>query len=205
MKKLGLFACLLLSPSAFSAVYALDPTHTTVGFEVIHLGISKVPGKFKEFKGTFEFDEKTQTLKDLNVEIKTASINTENTDRDGHLKGADFFNVEKFPVSTFKITKPVKLEGKPIKGELTLLGKTQNVTLNVKYNGSASMGGTQKTAFDAQGKIDRTQFGMTWNKEIEAAQKPNALKKAVNKAKDLAISNEVAIIINVEANQEKTK
>lgn len=205
MKKLGLFACLLLSPSAFSAVYALDPTHTTVGFEVIHLGISKVPGKFKEFKGTFEFDEKTQTLKDLNVEIKTASINTENTDRDGHLKGADFFNVEKFPVSTFKITKPVKLDGKPIKGELTLLGKTQNVTLNVKYNGSASMGGTQKTAFDAQGKIDRTQFGMTWNKEIEAAQKPNALKKAVNKAKDLAISNEVAIIINVEANQEKTK
>jgi polyisoprenoid-binding protein YceI len=205
MKKLGLFACLLLSPSAFSAVYALDPTHTTVGFEVIHLGISKVPGKFKEFKGTFEFDEKTQTLKDLNVEIKTASINTENTDRDGHLKGADFFNVEKFPVSTFKITKPVKLDGKPIKGELTLLGKTQNVTLNVKYNGSASMSGTQKTAFDAQGKIDRTQFGMTWNKEIEAAQKPNALKKAVNKAKDLAISNEVAIIINVEANQEKTK
>ena len=205
MKKLGLFACLLLSPSAFSAVYALDPTHTTVGFEVIHLGISKVPGKFKEFKGTFEFDEKTQTLKDLNVEIKTASINTENTDRDGHLKAADFFNVEKFPVSTFKITKPVKLDGKPIKGELTLLGKTQDVTLNVKYNGSASMGGTQKTAFDAQGKIDRTQFGMTWNKEIEAAQKPNALKKAVNKAKDLAISNEVAIIINVEANQEKTK
>jgi polyisoprenoid-binding protein YceI len=205
MKKLGLFACLLLSPSAFSAVYALDPTHTTIGFEVIHLGISKVPGKFKEFKGTFEFDEKTQTLKDLNVEIKTASINTENTDRDGHLKNADFFNVEKFPVSTFKITKPVKLDGKPIKGELTLLGKTQNVTLNVKYNGSASMGGTQKTAFDAQGKIDRTQFGMTWNKEIEAAQKPNALKKAVNKAKDLAISNEVAIIINVEANQEKTK
>ena len=205
MKKLGLFACLLLSPSAFSAVYALDPTHTTVGFEVIHLGISKVPGKFKDFKGTFEFDEKTQTLKDLNVEIKTASINTENTDRDGHLKNADFFNVEKFPVSTFKITKPVKLDGKPIKGELTLLGKTQNVTLNVKYNGSASMGGTQKTAFDAQGKIDRTQFGMTWNKEIEAAQKPNALKKAVNKAKDLAISNDVAIIINVEANQEKTK
>ena len=205
MKKLGLFACLLLSPSAFSAVYALDPTHTTIGFEVIHLGISKVPGKFKEFKGTFEFDEKTQTLKDLNVEIKTASINTENTDRDGHLKNADFFNVEKFPVSTFKITKPVKLDGKPIKGELTLLGKTQNVTLNVKYNGSASMGGTQKTAFDAQGKIDRTQFGMTWNKEIEAAQKPNALKKAVNKAKDLAISNDVAIIINVEANQEKTK
>jgi polyisoprenoid-binding protein YceI len=205
MKKLGLMTCLLLSPSAFSAVYALDPTHTTVGFEVIHLGISKVPGKFKEFKGTFEFDEKSQTLKDLNVEIKTASINTENTDRDGHLKGADFFNVEKFPVSTFKITKPVKLDGKPIKGELTLLGKTQDVTLNVKYNGSASMGGTQKTAFDAQGKIDRTQFGMTWNKEIEAAQKPNALKKAVNKAKDLAISNEVAIIINVEANQEKTK
>ena len=205
MKKLGLMTCLLLSPSAFSAVYALDPTHTTVGFEVIHLGISKVPGKFKEFKGTFEFDEKSQTLKDLNVEIKTASINTENTDRDSHLKAADFFNVEKFPVSTFKITKPVKLDGKPIKGELTLLGKTQNVTLNVKYNGSASMGGTQKTAFDAQGKIDRTQFGMTWNKEIEAAQKPNALKKAVNKAKDLAISNEVAIIINVEANQEKTK
>ena len=205
MKKLGLFACLLLSPSAFSAVYALDPTHTSIGFEVIHLGITKVPGKFKDFKGSFEFDEKTQTLKDLNVEVKTASINTENNDRDGHLKGADFFNVEKFPVATFKITKPVKLDGKPIKGELTLLGKTQSVAMNVKYNGSINMGGTQKTAFDALSKIDRTQFGMTWNKEVDAAQKPSAVKKAVNKAKDLAVSNEVSIIINVEANQEKTK
>ncbi len=205
MKKLGLFACLLLSPSAFSAVYALDPTHTSIGFEVIHLGITKVPGKFKDFKGSFEFDEKTQTLKDLNVEVKTASINTENNDRDGHLKGADFFNVEKFPVATFKISKPVKLDGKPIKGELTLLGKTQSVAMNVKYNGSINMGGTQKTAFDALSKIDRTQFGMTWNKEVDAAQKPSAVKKAVNKAKDLAVSNEVSIIINVEANQEKTK
>ena len=205
MKKLGLFACLLLSPSAFSAVYALDPTHTSIGFEVIHLGITKVPGKFKDFKGSFEFDEKTQTLKDLNVEVKTASINTENNDRDGHLKGADFFNVEKFPMATFKITKPVKLDGKPIKGELTLLGKTQSVAMNVKYNGSINMGGTQKTAFDALSKIDRTQFGMTWNKEVDAAQKPSAVKKAVNKAKDLAVSNEVSIIINVEANQEKTK
>ncbi len=205
MKKLGLFACLLLSPSAFSAVYALDPTHTSIGFEVIHLGITKVPGKFKDFKGSFEFDEKTQTLKDLTVEVKTASINTENNDRDGHLKGADFFNVEKFPMATFKITKPVKLDGKPIKGELTLLGKTQSVAMNVKYNGSINMGGTQKTAFDALSKIDRTQFGMTWNKEVDAAQKPSAVKKAVNKAKDLAVSNEVSIIINVEANQEKTK
>lgn len=205
MKKIGLFACLLLSPSAFSAVYALDPTHTSIGFEVIHLGITKVPGKFKDFKGSFEFDEKTQTLKDLNVEVKTVSINTENNDRDGHLKGADFFNVEKFPVATFKITKPVKLDGKPIKGELTLLGKTQSVAMNVKYNGSITMGGTQKTAFDALSKIDRTQFGMTWNKEVDAAQKPSAVKKALNKAKDLAVSNEVSIIINVEANQEKTK
>ena len=205
MKKLGLFACLLLSPSAFSAFYALDPTHTSIGFEVIHLGITKVPGKFKDFKGSFEFDEKTQTLKDLTVEVKTASINTENNDRDGHLKGADFFNVEKFPVATFKISTPVKLDGKPIKGDLTLLGKTQSVAMNIKYNGSINMGGTQKTAFDALSKIDRTQFGMTWNKEVDAAQKPSAVKKAVNKAKDLAISNEVAIIINVEANQEKTK
>ena len=103
------------------------------------------------------------------------------------------------------MTKPVKLDGKPIKGDLTLLGKTQSVAMNIKYNGSINMGGTQKIAFDALSKIDRTQFGMTWNKEVDAAQKPSAVKKAVNKAKDLAVSNEVSIIINVEANQEKTK
>jgi len=198
-------ASLALLPLAFSATYQLDPAHTNVGFDVTHLAITTVHGQFKAFKGSFEFDEKTQTLKNLVVEIQTASVDTVSPDRDTHLKSPDFFDVAKYPTMKFTVKNPVKLTGQPVNGELTLHGKTLPVALNIKYNGSINMNGTPKVAFDANSKIDRTQFGMTWNKEISGAQKPNGLASTANKAKDMLVGNEVAININVEANQDTPK
>lgn len=198
-------ATLLLTPLAFSTVYELDSAHSNIGFEVTHLGITKVPGKFKDFKGSFEFDEKTQTLKNLKVEVKTASVDTSNTDRDSHLKGADFFNVaaKGFDTATFQVKGPVKLTGAPVDGTLTLNTKTQKIPMNIKFNGTANFGGTNKAAFDATTTIDRTKFGITWNKEIDAAKKPGMMDKVAGQAKELAVGTNIALNINVEANEKK--
>lgn len=207
MNKLLTLGALILSPLAFAAnVYTLDPAHTTIGFEVSHLGITKVPGTFKDFTGTFEFDEKTQTMKNLKVEIKTASVYTANLDRDTHLKGPDFFNSAKkgHEVATFIVKGPVKITDKPIEGKLTLNKKTHNVPMMISYNGMANFMGTNKTAFDAKTTIDRSKFGMTWNKEIDNVQKPGMVEKAANNAKEWAVGNEIAINIHVEADQKTT-
>lgn len=203
MKKLLALSALVLSPLAFSNMYHLDPTHTTIGFEVSHLGITKVPGKFKEFTGTFEFDEKTQMIKNMKVDIKTASIDTGNTDRDKHLVGADFFNSAKkgHEVATFVVKGPVKITDKAVDGKLTLNNKTHTVPLMIKFNGMANFMGMNKAAFDATTKIDRTKFGMTWNKPIENVQRPGMVENAANKAKEWAVGNEVTINIHVEADQ----
>jgi polyisoprenoid-binding protein YceI len=202
-----LLASIMAAPFAFGSIYEVDTAHSNVGFEVTHLGITKVPGKFKDFKGNFEFDEKTQILKNLKVEIKTASVDTGNTDRDNHLKGPDFFNVtaKGNEVATFEIKGPVKVTGKALDGTLTLNQKTETIPMTIKFNGVAKMGETTKTAFDANTTIDRTKFGITWNKKIDAVQQPSALSKAANKAKDLAVGNEVALNINVEANKAEAK
>lgn len=203
MKKLLVLSAFALTTLGFSNMYHLDPTHTTIGFEVSHLGITKVPGKFKEFHGTFEFDEKTQTIKNMKVEIKTASIDTGNTDRDKHLIGADFFNTTKkgHDKALFVVKGPVKLTDKPIEGMLTLNNKTHKVPMMIKYNGMANFMGMNKTAFDATTTIDRTKFGMTWNKPIENVQKPGMVETAANKAKEWAVGHEVTLNIHVEADQ----
>ena len=195
---------LLLVPSlGTAAIYEIDPAHSNVGFEVTHLGISKVPGSFKEYKGTFDFDEKSQTLKNLKVEIQTASIDTGNSDRDKHLKSADFFDAAKYPTATFSVKAPTKISGGNVMGDLTIRGKTEHVPVKIAFNGTAAAMGTTKSSFDAETTIDRRKFGMTWNKEVDAAKKPGLVESTTNKAKDLAVSNEVAITVNVEANQKK--
>lgn len=206
MNKLLVLSALLTSTLSFANVYHLDPTHTNIGFEVSHLGITKVPGKFTEFNGTFEFDEKTQTMKNLKVEIKTASVYTANLDRDKHLAGPDFFNSAKkgHEVATFVAKGPFKLSDKPVEGKLTLNKKTHTVPMMITYNGMANFMGATKVAFDATAMIDRTKFGMNWNKEVENVQKPGMVQSAANKAKEWAVGNEIALKIHVEADQKMT-
>lgn len=152
--------------NAGAATYDIDPAHSSVNFQIRHLAISKVNGNFADFGGTFVYDEGKPGEWMAEATIQAASIDTDNDDRDAHLRNEDFFNVEKYPTLTFKST-GVK-DGKLI-GELTMVGVTKPVELDLEYNGAMTdPWGNEKVAFTATGKISRKDFGMTWNKALDA-------------------------------------
>jgi polyisoprenoid-binding protein YceI len=163
-------ALVMLSTSAFAAKFEIDPAHTSVTFTVPHLMISKVKGRFDKFNGSFDFDEKSMKLDNVQVNIKTESINTNEKDRDKHMRSPDFFDVAKFPEMTFKSTKVVYDKDKPdkIEGNLTIRGVTKPITLDLDYNGAITdPGGNRVVSFEAEGKIDRKDFGLIWNKALD--------------------------------------
>jgi len=165
LKKLVLTSTLLVS-TLFAGSYNVDKTHSNVGFKVKHLMISNVSGKFNEFKGSFEYDEKAKTLVSLNGEIQVSSINTENEKRDTHLKAPELFDAAKFPLITFKLT---KIDGDDAYGDITIKGITKNIELDFDNGGTIKdPWGNDRAGFSLSGKIDRTDFGITWNKVLEA-------------------------------------
>lgn len=148
--------------------YNIDPMHSKVGFEVPHLVISSVEGKFKTFSGVLILDEKFEKSK-LDAEVDISSVDTAVKDRDDHLKSPEFFDATAFPKMTFKST---AISGKPesfkLTGDLTLRGKTQKVVFDGTYKGTAKDAyGNTKAAFSATAKINRKDFGLTWNKAVE--------------------------------------
>nr|BFD58720.1 YceI family protein [Bdellovibrio sp. CKG001]BFD62145.1 YceI family protein [Bdellovibrio sp. HM001] len=149
--------------------YNIDPAHSKIGFEIPHLVISTVEGRFSKFDGSLVVDSKLEKSKaSLNVDV--ASISTENKDRDDHLKSADFFDVAKNPKMTFVTKKVIGTpEALKIVGDLTIKGKTKEVTLDVKYLGDVNDAyGNNKVAFSATGKINRKDFGLNWSSVVEA-------------------------------------
>lgn len=158
------------SSAVFAAKYELDKSHTMIGFVAPHLVVSKVDGRFDKFDGTFEFDEKSMKLDNINVVIKADSLNTNEKDRDKHLRSPDFFDVAKYPDIKFKSTKVSYDKDKPDKvdGELTIRGITKPVTLKVDYNGAVTdPWGNRIIAFDAETKVNRKDFGLNWNKPLD--------------------------------------
>ena len=157
-----------MTTSAKSGTYTIDPTHTNVEFAVKHLMISTVKGRFADVKGTLEMPDVGEPR--LDVTIAAASIDTRVEARDTHLRSADFFDVEKFPELRFKSTKAVRAgEGWTLTGDLTMKGVTLPVTLDVTDEGSAvDPWGNQKVAFTATGKLNRADYGLTWNAALEA-------------------------------------
>ncbi len=182
-----LVSLLLTSGIAQAAPYALDTAHMETGFSVKHLMISNVKGRFDKVSGTLDYDSAKKQIKDINVTIEAASINTNEPDRDKHLRGADFFDVEKFPKVTFKSDK-VTFDGKKGKavGDLTIKDKTKKVTLDFTNGGEADFMGTKKVAFSATTKIDRKDFGLSWNKNLDKG--------------GVAVGNEITITIDGETN-----
>ena len=163
--KLGL-ASLVASSALFAGTYTVDTSHSNVGFSVKHMMITNVSGKFKDVSGTFEYDEETNTLKGLEGIILVDSIDTANEKRDTHLKEADIFNAPKFPKITFKIT---KIEGDKAYGDLTMKGVTKNIELDLENGGTIiDAWGKRIAGFELQGKINRKDFDITWNKVLEA-------------------------------------
>lgn len=149
--------------------FSVDPAHSKIGFEIPHLVISTVEGQFSKFDGAIVIDEKLEKSK-ATLNIETATINTDNKDRDDHLRSPDFFDAAKNPKITFVVKKIVgSPEDLKLIGDLTLKGKTKEVTLDAKYLGDVNDAyGNQKIAFTATGKINRKDFGLTWSKAVEA-------------------------------------
>ncbi|MCM3875027.1 MAG: YceI family protein [Thermoanaerobaculia bacterium] len=187
-------ALLTLTPAARAEkeAFAFDKNHTEFGFKVRHF-VSKVGGRFTRFDGTIELDRANPGASAVNLKIESASIDTGTPARDKHLNSPDFFDTAKFPEITFNSTKIVA-KGKDaydVTGDLTMKGVTKTVVLSVTANGFANDGrGGQKAGFDVTGKINRKDFGVSWNGIVDG----NAM-----------LSDEVDVLITVEANKKKAE
>jgi polyisoprenoid-binding protein YceI len=147
--------------------YSIDANHSNVEFAVRHMMISTVKGRFADVQGTIVIPDNGQAT--VEVAIRTASIDTRVDQRDGHLKSADFFDVEKHPEIRFKSTRVERTsDGYTLSGDLTIKDVTRPVTLAVTEEGAGvDPWGNQKAAFSATGKINRGDFGLNWNAALE--------------------------------------
>lgn len=150
--------------------FNFDTSHSSIAFSVRHMMISKARGSFDKWSGTVDLNEQNPTAAVINVTIDTASINTKDAQRDGHLRSPDFFDAEKYPTITFQSTK-VELtdkENAKLTGDLTIHGVTKPVVLDVEYQGSSkSPWGTVNYGFSAKTKLNREDWGLTWNAALE--------------------------------------
>lgn len=148
----------------------IDPAHTNIDFSVRHMMVSTVKGTFSDVSGTLSFDEESPEASSIEVQIGTASVNTNVGDRDNHLRSPDFFDVENYPYMTFKSTK-IEVTGEnagKITGDLTIRDVTKEVTLEAEYFGQGkSPFGDIRAGFNGSTKINREDFGLTWNQTLE--------------------------------------
>lgn len=148
-----------------SGTYEIDPSHTSVQFGISHLGFSSYQGRFNTTAGTLTFDAKAPEKSTLNVTIDAASIDTNHTELEGKLKGADWFDTAKFPTATFISTKIEKLSDATgtVTGDFTLHGVTKPVTLSVTFNGAGNnpFANVPQLGFSAKGTIKRSDFGIS--------------------------------------------
>jgi polyisoprenoid-binding protein YceI len=148
----------------------IDPAHSHIQFSVRHMMISTVRGRFERFTGTIEADEQDPTRSRVEVQIDAASIDTRTPQRDADLRGPNFLDVEKYPTITFKSKRIERLDATHgrIIGDLTIRGVTKEVVLDVEYAGQAkSPWGTISAGFSARTKINRKDWGLTWNVALE--------------------------------------
>lgn len=182
-------AWLLLAQPALASNWDIDTSHSQVGFSVRHMMVSNTKGKFTKFTGALALDDKDITKSTVNVDIDTASVDTSDTKRDDHLRGEDFFDAKKFPKLTFKSTKVEKSGEKLlVTGNLTIKNTTKPVVLTVEAvtpEVKDAFGGIRKGA-TATTKINRKDFGLTWNKALEAG--------GVAVGEDIAIQIELELV-----------
>jgi len=179
------------SPALAADKYEFDKAHTTVGFQVRHI-VTNVGGKFQDFAGTIEVDRAKPESSSVEFTIQAASINTNEPKRDEHLKSPDFFDVANNPTITFKSTS-VKPAGKDIyevTGNLTMRGVTKQVTLPVTFLGEGKdPWGNEKIGFEIATVLNRKDYGINWNKTLDAG--------------GVLVADDVKVQISVEANKVK--
>lgn len=153
------------------ATYKLDSIHSSVGFSVKHMMISKVHGTFEKLTGTLIFEKENPTHASAEASIEAASINTREPQRDSHLRSPDFFDTEKFPTLSFKSNSVAITNGElKVIGELSIKGITKQITLDVDgpTDEQKDPYGNLKIGLSATTKIKRKDFGLTWNAALEA-------------------------------------
>ncbi len=174
MKRSGniLAAMLLLTTLSFGQTkWVIEKSHSNINFTVAHLVVSEVTGKFKDFTGSIESGKDDFSDMKVNIAIKAGSVDTDEPSRDGHLKGPDFFNAAVDSIVTFKSTKVEKVsDGKyKVIGDLTMRGVTKSVVLDAQLKGKTkNPWGKTVAIFKSTTTIDRTAWGLKWNKGLEA-------------------------------------
>jgi polyisoprenoid-binding protein YceI len=167
--------------------WKLDPSHTLVEFSAKHLMITTVKGRITDVEGTIISDERDPKNSSVEATLKAASIDTRTDQRDQHLRSADFLNAEQFPEIQFRST---RIEGGKEKfkltGDLTIRDVTRPITLDVQFEGQQKdPWGGERVGFSANGKIDRREFGLTWNQALETG--------------GVVVGNDIKISLEVEA------
>ena len=153
-----------------AGAYALDASHSQVGFAVRHLMVSKTKGRFSDFAGTIQIGE-NPLQSSVEVTIQAASVDTRDEQRDGHLRSGDFFDAEAYPTLSYtsRSVRPAGRDGQyVVEGDLTVKGVTQPVPLELTFEGGATdpWGGV-RVGFSAKAELDREAFGLTWNQALE--------------------------------------
>ncbi len=171
MKKLSTFLVGILFTASLWAQnnWTIDAAHSKIGFTISHMVISEVEGRFNNYSATITAGENFENAK-INVSIEINSINTNNEERDKHLKSPDFFDAEKYPKITFISTEFQKVDDENyiLKGNLTMHGVTKPVELNVKFGGIVKdPWGNTRAGFKLSGTIDRYEFGLKYNSTLE--------------------------------------
>jgi len=174
---------------AETETFTLDKVHSQVGFKVRHF-VSKVNGRFGDYEGTVNIDRAKPEASSVEITIKTESINTDNAQRDGHLKSPDFFDAAKYPTITFKSTKVVAKGNNAydVTGNFTLHGVTKEITVPVSFMGFIKdPRGGEKAGFEASTVINRKDYGIVWNQTLDAG--------------GTVLGDEVTVDLNFEANK----
>jgi len=194
MRKATMITALVLvlgfGAAAAQDVYTIDPNHSNVAFKVRHL-VSKVGGEFTDFAGTITADFNNLDVSGVQFSIQAASLDTRNEDRDGHLRSADFFDVEKFPEITFTSTKVTKIDNDSfaVAGTLTMHGVSKPITLTVDYLGEMNAMGGTRAGYELSTTLDRKDFGVSWNRALDSG--------------GLILGDDVEVTINLEVIKQK--
>jgi polyisoprenoid-binding protein YceI len=180
------------STVSMGAAWVFDESHSTVEFSVRHMMVSNVKGRMGGIKGTVEIDDKDLTKSKVEVTLDAATVNTENKKRDDHLRGPDFFDVQKYPQIKFLSKKVTKTkDGLNVSGDLSIHGVTKTVDLAMEGPSAAVKDpwGNNKRGFSATTKINRKDFGVLWNKSLDGG--------------GVVVSDDVKITIEAELQEQK--
>lgn len=190
MKKLNTLLVMLAFAGSVMAqgTWTIDKPHSKIGFSATHMVVAETEGVFKDYEGKVVSKAADFNGAEIEFTAKVASINTDNERRDGHLKSADFFDAEKYPEIKFKGTL-VKEGGKYLlKGDFTMKDVTKPVVFDVTYGGSTKAMGGEKAGFKINGKVNRFDYNLKWDKALETG--------------GLVVGQDIEIICKIELNKQ---